>query len=292
MSDQSTTTVAAANDNTSLGPDPSANALRHGLSAKKFLPKVLQPGRLVELLHGLRNEYRPKTITEEILMREIARHAAALEVTEEAEPAVLRIAAQGLAQFADLAQAASDVDLLLATAITTEPLDRAARYRRMHERGLQQSIDKLHSLQAARAAEHADGEPDVVSRFSSEDDCESYLRARFARQDWRCPRCGGSEGCCLAKRKVWQCTDCGAQFGLRHGTVFARSALPLTAWFAAISTFAENTSITATELMTVIGVTRAATAQSMLRRIRRAVAEGDVNQGLAGLTAYAMTCKS
>jgi transposase-like protein len=281
MSDQMTKTVAAAND-TSPAADPAANALQHGLTAAKFLPKVLRPGRLEEILVAVHDEYQPRTITENLLVREIARHAAALEVTEQAEPALLRTAAQGLTQFTDLAQAASDVDLLLAAAITAEPLDRTARYRRLHEKALHQSIDKLRSLQAAAAAQPG-AQPDYGTRFSSENACESFLHARYSRADWRCPRCAHGQGCWLAKRKAWQCAHCAAQLGLRHGTVFARSALPLTAWFAAILAFAENTSITAAELMTVTGIARAATAQSMLRRIRRAVDENNVQRGLAGL---------
>jgi transposase-like protein len=291
MPDQNSTTIVSVNDNTSPPADPSANALRHGLTAAKFLPNVLQPGRLEEIVVALHDEYQPRTITETLLLREIARHAAALELTEEAEPAVWRISAQALAPFA-APDAAPDVDVQLVAAVTAENTDRVARYRRGHEKGLHQAIDKFRSLQAATSRQSRNSAMDSATRFATEDDCESYLRAKFSLDGWRCSRCRGSRGSWLAKRKVWQCTKCEAQFGLRHGTVFARSALPLTKWFAAIRTFAANTSITAADLMTATGITRLATAQSMLRRIHRAVDEDNIQRGLAGLTAYAVTCES
>ena len=77
---------------------PRSNALQHGLTAEKCLPRILCPGRLSEIVASLTTEYRPYTITQELLVREIARHAAVLEVTEQAEPAVWRTAAQALSQ--------------------------------------------------------------------------------------------------------------------------------------------------------------------------------------------------
>jgi hypothetical protein len=269
-------TVISVADASSNG-DQSANALKHGLTAAKCLPRVLQPGRLAEIEAALRAEYRPRTISEEILIREIARHAAALEVTEAAEPAVLRVAAQGLSQFAPLSQAGPHAELQLATAITTEPLDRVARYRRGHEKALHQAIDKLRGLQAARAAQRPEPTPKSATAFATETDCETYLQARFLASDWSCPKCGGRHGCWLTRRKLWQCGTCDAQIGLRDGTVFARSPLPLTTWFLAIRTFAANTSISARGLMAITGLTRPATARAMLRRIRCAIDEGDAD---------------
>ncbi len=89
-------------------------------------------------------------LTEELLVQEIARHAAVLEVTEVAEPAVWRTAAQLISQGTQpiSGQSAPVDDMQLAAAITTEPLDREARYRRGHEKALHQAIDKLRNLQA------------------------------------------------------------------------------------------------------------------------------------------------
>lgn len=279
-------------DDTSSAAEPSANALRHGLTAAKWLPRILQPGRLDEIRAELKVEFQPQTMTEELMVQEIARHAAALEVSEQAEPAVLRTAAQGISTFADLSLAAPDDDLLLATAITTEPLDRAARYRRGHEKALHQAIDKLRGLQSTRAAQRPDTTPDAVTEFTMVEDCQAYLQSRFSAGGWRCPRCGGRQGCWLERRKAWECGRCRVQYGLRYGTVFARSALPLTTWFLAIRAFAGCTSITARELMAITRITRPATAQAMLRRIRRAVAGNDVQRGLAGLTAYPLAAGS
>jgi hypothetical protein len=65
--------------------------------------------------------------------------------------------------------------------------------------------------------------------------------------------------------------------------------LALTTWFLAIRSFAGNTSMTARELMTITGISRPATARAMLRRIRRAVEEGNVHRGLAGLAVHPLT---
>ena len=52
----------------------------------------------------------------------------------------------------------SSIDLVLSTAITAEPLDRVARYRRGHERGLHLALDKLQAYQAATFHNGATGE--------------------------------------------------------------------------------------------------------------------------------------
>jgi transposase-like protein len=272
--------------------EPRANALEHGLTATTCLPKILRrPGRLQEIVESLWAEHRPQTITEELLIAEIARHAAVLEVTEVAEPAVWRTAAQSVFQLTQPipGQSPSPDDMQLAAAITTEPLDRAARYRRGHEKALHQAIDKLRNLQAAGATARPDPAPDWTAKFATEAECEGYLQKRFLAAKWRCPRCREARGHWLSTRQRWQCADCGAQIGLRHGTVFKHSQLPLTGWFLAIRAFASRTTITARELMSLTGIERPATARAMLKRIRRALDENDLALGLAGLTAYPLS---
>jgi transposase-like protein len=122
--------------------------------------------------------------------------------------------------------------------------------------------------------------------FSTTADCESYLRARFSSPRWRCPRCRESGGHWLPVRKRWECARCRAQIGLRHGTVFEHSPLPLTVWFCAIRTFAGDTAICAHALMSPTGIRRLATAQTVLRRIRGTLEETTFDRALAGLMAF------
>jgi hypothetical protein len=118
----------------------------------------LLASNVAALVARLRAEYRPRSLTEELYVREIARHAAALETVERAEPALLRTAASAVGPLAGNMTDVSRDDLLLSTAITTEPLERVARYRRGHERGLHLAVDKLRACQAATYHNGATGE--------------------------------------------------------------------------------------------------------------------------------------
>ncbi len=126
----------------------------------------------------------------------------------------------------------------------------------------------------------------MTESFTTESGCEAYLKRRFSAAKWQCPQCREPKGHWLCTRQRWECGHCGAQIGLRYGTVFERSRLPLTIWFLAIRAFAARTSITSSELLAFIGLARPATAQAMLRRIRSAVTKNDLAVGLAGLTTY------
>ncbi len=258
-------------------------------SASTRLPTVLLPARLGEILAALRAEYRPTTIVEELYIREAARHATALEIVEQAEPALLRAAALALAPVVTVASSALEADLQLATAVSTEPLDRVARYRRGHERALHYAVEKLMAYQSARFQHHTELPVDWATKFATESGCTEYLRAHFDKSLWQCPRCEHGRGNWLATRNVYECARCGSQVSVRFGTVFERSQLSLTIWFTAIRAFSAHTSISAAMLMKLTGITRSATARSVLRRIRDAFDAGDTAVGLAGLTAFPLT---
>jgi hypothetical protein len=263
-----------------------ANALTHGLTAKKTIPAILQPGRLLALLEGLRHELQPKTLIDELLVREIARHAAMLEVSEAAEWAVLRQGANGLAKILSVNVADQNDDLVLAAAVTTEPLERLTRYRRAHEKALYQAIHKVYEQRPVLATDGLQEIDSHMDLFATDEACRSHLRARFDRADWRCPGCDGSRGHWVDTRDCWECAVCGRQVGLRYGTVFERSPLPLVTWFLAIRVVVSDATITAATLGQLISIRRPATAQSMLARIRHAMEADDSGTQLAGLTAY------
>ena len=65
----------------------------------------------------------------------------------------------------------------------------------------------------------------------------------------------------------------------------ARSSLPLTVWFAAIQVAIQEPTVAAAELARRADIRRPATAQSVLNRIRAALAAKDADRQLIGLPA-------
>jgi hypothetical protein len=242
---------------------------------------------VAQIVARLRAEYRPRSLVEELYVREIARHAAALETCEAAEPALLRTAASAVGSLAGDVTDVALGDLLLSTAITTEPLDRVARYRRGHERGLHLAIDKLRACQAAASPNGASSAIQLIN-FTTDEACSEYLRARLTANPPACPECHGDRWHYLASRKQFECGRCKLQLSLRHGTVFAHSGITLPIWFSAIRGYAANSSISIRAMMKLTGLRRRATVRNMLARIRAAHEAGNLACGLAGLNSYPM----
>jgi transposase-like protein len=237
-------------------------------------------------MEQLRQEHFPATLVEEMVLREIARHAAMLEIAEQAEWAVLRQGALGLSGLIGSGNSDQNDDMALAAAVTTDPAERLTRYRRAHEKALHQAVQKLRELQQSRHKKHPAPTSFPMDRFATEDACKGHLRARFSTPEWKCPACRSPRGHWITARAVWQCAKCGKQIGLRHGTVMQGSPLPLTTWFAAIRYVAGDTTMSCATLKSIVSIRRAATARSMLRRIRQAVLADNPESQLAGLAAY------
>jgi transposase-like protein len=251
--------------------DPPANAVRHGLSGKYCLPPALQPGRVDQIYHRLVRERAPHSFVEELNLRELARHAAILDVIEQGEPAVLRLAANDLAGL--LAGAGSVTgDMALATAVTAEPLERVSRYRRAHEKGLYAALNLSNTLRDTPATNRRPTPTGVPNNCDTTAACEAVLSHRFEHPSWRCPTCSKRRGTYSNRLRSWKCAACGKRTGLRAGTIFARSAIPLPIWFRAIRIVAGNMQVTPRELTDLIGIDRPATVRQMLDRIRTALA--------------------
>lgn len=265
------------------------NALRHGLTATTLCDAVLPANRVNELRAELCAEIGPRTVIERLLVDEVARHAAMLELGERAELAVLRHGAAGLAAFGVDASQSEDPDAVLAAAVASDAVDKFSRYRRGHEKAAYAAIKALRELRIAGGT--SPGAPNAVSRsplklsWQTEANCEAWLAERAAGGAWQCPLCGHSRANWLRARKALQCQRCRRQSGLRAGTVAARSRLPLTVWFAAMVIVLEEPTIAAAELARRTGIRRPATAQTMLNRIRAALAADDADRRLAGLLA-------
>jgi transposase-like protein len=271
---------------TPLGKKQSCqNAIKHGLCAERLLPNVLEPGLVEHYLAQFRKEHGPTGPTEETLVREMARHAAALQLGEQAEGAVLREGARGLAEITPYATRNTDEleDVLLAAAVGTEALDRFARYRRGHEKAFLAALSKLRELRSSSRQTDSSSSSDKPWVFDNERACEEHLRQRFVRTDFRCPHCGANKGYFLRNRLHWECAACQHQVGLRAGTVMAGSRLALTKWFTAIRLLLLKPSVTNVELSQATGINRLATLNAITRKILAALASNEGSELLAGL---------
>jgi transposase-like protein len=261
------------------------NAIQHGLAATTLLPEILGLEVLARCKDRLSIEWCPSTSTEEILVAELARHAAALMLVEQCEAAVLRNGARGVLSLRldSDAQGQSGIDAMLAGAVTTEAIERVTRYRRSHEKAWHAALLRLREVKAAEHwARHRVPQYDVAS-FVSEEGCIAYLIARAQRGQCPCPHCGHRRGWSLISRRRWLCAGCNRQLGLRTGTVMERSPLALTIWFATVREIVRDRGITVQELAASIGIRRLGTVRRMAQRIRDALASGRATDRLAGL---------
>jgi len=256
------------------------NALQHGLTARTLLDDAL----LQHHKESLRAEWYPASPTEEFLVEQLARHAAALDLVERAEPAVLRLGAQGaLEMLSGQDLSAGDTDLYLAGAVTSDALERVTRYRRSHEKGFFTALVRLREAKTVEFSIAKQRARSGVFLFESEEGCRSYLVGRIQHKDHRCPHCGHAHGYWLAARWRWQCAGCGRQSGLRTATVMEGSPLPFRCWFAAIHALLTSPDTSAEQLAKATGIRRLATVRRMACTIAAACAGPQASKRLAGL---------
>ena len=112
---------------------------------------------------------------------------------------------------------------------------------------------------------------DWQRQFGSEAACMRELARHRWPQGFLCPWCGNDQAYLLSRRRLRQCARCRHQVSVTAGTVFEHTKLPLPKWFAAIYLMAtDKGGISALRLSKLIGVSWP-TAQSMLRKLRRAM---------------------
>ncbi|MCA9087234.1 MAG: transposase [Planctomycetaceae bacterium] len=262
----------------------SGNAIKHGLTAKSVLPDVLRNSDIDSLYEALCAEFAPHTATQKYLVREMARHQAAVEKIEHMEAAVLRQGAH--AALALLNKTDHDVvDVALAGAATSDAIDRLTRYRRSHERAYLRCLDALRSLQERNLPTTP---PMPRQHLDTEQDCERYL-AGFSLKNFACLKCGAQSATNLKTAKALQCQSCRHQQGLRTGTIMARSRLPLLVWFRGIQAVLKQPAIATRDLAALMGVSRMATVRSVRRQIREALESTTSQVLLAGLNRIVWT---
>jgi transposase-like protein len=263
-----------------------ANAVTHGLSAAKLLPEILGRELLQRHRRNFHEQWKPSTVTEECLVEELARHAAALERATPIEEAVLRTSALGLAMLSERGtEPDARADCLLAAACGTESVDRLTRYRQAHEKGFHTALARLRELRSSPPCVHVPLHASLSSLSFDERACLRYLRQRHDNRSLCCPSCGSRERTWLAGRARWQCRECRRQLGLRSRTVMARSPVPLQTWFCLIAAILHDRQVSTDALCRVTGIRREKTVREMAKRVRDALDSPDAERLLAGLDA-------
>ena len=122
-----------------------------------------------------------------------------------------------------------------------------------------------------------------TAKFATEEACLAELARRKWPDGFICPRCGHDRAHVLQRRRTRQCLACRHQSSPTAGTVFEHTKLPLAKWFAAIYlAVADKGGVSALRLSKMVGVSWP-TAQSMLRKLRRAMGDRDRAYWLTGL---------
>jgi len=258
--------------------------VQHGLTATTLLPDLIGSEALQCCYDRLHAEWRPTSPTQEFLVRELARHVAALKLVEHAETAVLRCGADSVLGILHPGEGACvDIDRCLAATITTEALDRTTRYRRAHEKGYYTALLRLREAKSTGPFPSSAPTPSKVSAFASEEACRTYLLTRLRQPDYQCPQCRHARGSWIAARQRWQCYGCRRQHGLRAGSVMAGSPLRLITWFRAIRCLVLRPNAATHDLATEMGVRRLATVRRVAETIRAALLSPRATELLAGL---------
>jgi len=120
-------------------------------------------------------------------------------------------------------------------------------------------------------------------RFSSEGQCQKYLASVRWSTGFACPKCGCRHYCTLSNGLYqYAYAQCRRQTSVTTGTVLHRSHVRLTTWFLAFYLLCQNKrGISAVQLAIHTGVTYK-TAWYMLKRIRMAMGQRDVEHRLGG----------
>lgn len=110
---------------------------------------------------------------------------------------------------------------------------------------------------------------DLVDYFDSEKTCQEYLAVVRWNGTPECPYCNSKKvGELKGKTKRFKCYGCRKQFGVRVGTIFHDSKLPLRKWFIAIYLeTAHKKGISSHQLARDLKITQK-TAWYVLQRIR------------------------
>lgn len=114
---------------------------------------------------------------------------------------------------------------------------------------------------------------------------EMIWRNRFGKTGFKCPKCSCHEyGEIKTRPELRECRECSHQLGVRAGTIFHRSHVPLLTWVRAIFLVTQSKrGISAMELQRQLELTRYETTFNILKRIRNALKQRDQNYQIEGI---------
>ena len=118
-------------------------------------------------------------------------------------------------------------------------------------------------------------------KFSTDKKCREYLFQKKWKNGFVCPKCGSLNYCELSNG-LYQCNDCHHQTSVTAGTILHRTRVPLTKWFLAFYFVTQDKrGISAVQFSKTLDVTYK-TAWYMIKRIRCAMKQRDINYLLFG----------
>jgi transposase-like protein len=113
------------------------------------------------------------------------------------------------------------------------------------------------------------------SWFPDDDACVEYLARLRWPDGFRCPRCGNADAWRTGPG-LWLCQGCRRKTSVTAGTIFHRSRLPLTDWFAAAwFVTSQKTGVSALGLQRALGLGSYETAWSWMHKLCRAMVRPD-----------------
>jgi len=120
-------------------------------------------------------------------------------------------------------------------------------------------------------------------KFSTEEACRDYLYRMRWPNGFNCPACGYNRAYKIAKRHLYECTECGYQASVTAGTIMHKTRTSLKIWFWIIYLMAnDKRGTSATQLSQQFGISYP-TAWMMMHKIRKAMGNRDSQYTLAGL---------
>jgi hypothetical protein len=230
-------------------------------------------------------EMNPVGISERVLVKDLALRAANLATLGEAVVAARRQTLDSVSEVVSPMMASERLQLdasCLLSSLASGRIEQLERQSLQNARVFCRGLETLRAIQERRHADEVAGAPDA--RFASERACMSYLLRYRKKSGLLCRRCSRIEvGYWIESRRCWECRACGTQCGIRIGSVFEQSPLPLVTWFAAIRFVLLVPTLSASQLSAKIELRRIATVRSMIEKIRSALNHPDCTVQLVGL---------
>ena len=117
--------------------------------------------------------------------------------------------------------------------------------------------------------------PEFEARFSTEEECRTYLATLRWPDGFRCPVCAGDKPW-RHPRGLLECRGCGHQTSVTAGTIFQDSHKPLVLWFRAMwYVTSQKNGTSALSLQRALGLRSYQTAWVWLHKLRRAMVRPD-----------------